>query len=155
MVLPFPSSGDLINPEVELGSPTLQADFLLFELPGKLISLSTRVSRSPQWHKLEMKHETDIKLDHFNPLFKGIQTQPLLNNTHETRYRILWWKMDKWSCKEFLTALGLLILGERMLPILVFASYWLWAKNNKKTKTKTRNKIPKTQLPFHILTALK
>ena len=32
---PFPSPGDLPNPEIEPGSPSLQADSLLFELPGK------------------------------------------------------------------------------------------------------------------------
>ena len=33
--LPFPSPGDLPNPRIEPGSPTLQADALLSELPGK------------------------------------------------------------------------------------------------------------------------
>ena len=33
--LPFPSAGDLPNPEIELGSPALQADSLLTELRGK------------------------------------------------------------------------------------------------------------------------
>ena len=32
---PFPSPGDLPNPGIELGSPTLQADSLLSEPPGK------------------------------------------------------------------------------------------------------------------------
>ena len=32
--LPFPSAGDLPSPEVELGSPTLQADALPSEPPG-------------------------------------------------------------------------------------------------------------------------
>ena len=32
--LPFPSSGDLPNPGIEPGSPTLQADALLSEPPG-------------------------------------------------------------------------------------------------------------------------
>ena len=34
--LPFPSPGDLPNPGIEPGSPTLQADGLPSELPGKL-----------------------------------------------------------------------------------------------------------------------
>jgi len=34
---PFPSSGNLLNPGIELGSPTLQADPLLSEPPGKSI----------------------------------------------------------------------------------------------------------------------
>ena len=33
--LPFPSSGDLPDPGIEPGSPTLQADTLLSEPPGK------------------------------------------------------------------------------------------------------------------------
>ena len=31
----FPSPGDLPNPGTEPGSPTLQADYLVFESPGK------------------------------------------------------------------------------------------------------------------------
>ena len=34
--LPFPSPGDLPNPGIEPGSPTLQADALPSEPPGKL-----------------------------------------------------------------------------------------------------------------------
>ena len=33
--LPFPSPGDLPNPGIELGSPTLQTDSLLSEPPGQ------------------------------------------------------------------------------------------------------------------------
>ena len=33
--LPFPSPGDLPNPEIEPGSPALQADALTSEPPGK------------------------------------------------------------------------------------------------------------------------
>ena len=35
--LPFPSPGDLPDPEIEPGSPALQADSLLTELPGNLL----------------------------------------------------------------------------------------------------------------------
>ena len=35
--LPFPSPEDLPNPEIEPGSPALQADALLSEPPGKLL----------------------------------------------------------------------------------------------------------------------
>ena len=35
--LPFPSPGDLPNPEIEPGSPTLQAGTLPSEPPGKAI----------------------------------------------------------------------------------------------------------------------
>ena len=37
---PIPSPGDLPNPGIELGSPTLQADSLPAELPGKPISFT-------------------------------------------------------------------------------------------------------------------
>ena len=50
--LPFPSPGDLPNPGIELGSPTLQADALTSEPPGKplckpvlLLLLLSRFSR--------------------------------------------------------------------------------------------------------------
>ena len=37
--LPFPSSGDLLKPEIELGSPTLQAHSLLSELQGNPMAI--------------------------------------------------------------------------------------------------------------------
>ena len=37
--LPFPSPGDLPNPGIEPGSPTLEADALTSEPPGKPINL--------------------------------------------------------------------------------------------------------------------
>ena len=39
--LPFPSPGDLPNPEVESGSPASQADALPSEPPGKLMKALT------------------------------------------------------------------------------------------------------------------
>ena len=41
--LPFPSPGDLPNPGIEPGSPALQADSLLTELPGKPVKLLSHV----------------------------------------------------------------------------------------------------------------
>ena len=35
--LPCPSPGDLLDPGIEPKSPALQADYLLFQLPGKPI----------------------------------------------------------------------------------------------------------------------
>ena len=44
---PFPSSGDLSNPGIEPGSPTLQADSLLSETSGKPdIPLKVSVNKS-------------------------------------------------------------------------------------------------------------
>ena len=39
---PFPSPGDLPNPEIKPGSPELQADSLLSEPPGKLLISTQR-----------------------------------------------------------------------------------------------------------------
>ena len=41
--LPFPTSGDLPDPGIEPGFPALQADFLLSELPEKLIDNKERI----------------------------------------------------------------------------------------------------------------
>ena len=41
--LPFPSPGDLPNPEIEPGSPALQADALSSEPPGKACALRTEL----------------------------------------------------------------------------------------------------------------
>ena len=42
--LPFPSPMDLPDPGIELGSPELQADSLLTELPGKpLINIQNTI----------------------------------------------------------------------------------------------------------------
>ena len=46
--LPFPSPGDPPNPEIEPGSPALQADSLLSESPGK----------SQTWYKLTYPIQT-------------------------------------------------------------------------------------------------
>ena len=42
--LPFPSPGDLPNPRIEPGSPALQADSLLSELPDQQLLNSERPS---------------------------------------------------------------------------------------------------------------
>ena len=53
--LPFPSPGDPPDPEIEPGSPTLQADSLLFELPGK-----PRECQSGYQKNLYMERLTDF-----------------------------------------------------------------------------------------------
>ena len=52
--LPFPSAGDLPDPGIEPGSPTLQADALPSEPPGKTQSTSCKMSA---WmnHKVESR----------------------------------------------------------------------------------------------------
>ena len=42
--LPFPSPGDLLNPGIKPGSPTLQADSLPFEPPGKFQAIQEFLS---------------------------------------------------------------------------------------------------------------
>ena len=46
--LPFPSPGDLPDPEIEPMSPALEADALTSEPPGKQSSLYTRVFPTPR-----------------------------------------------------------------------------------------------------------
>ena len=43
--LPFPPPGDLPDPEMELRSPALQADALLYEPPGKPFLA--------EWHRID------------------------------------------------------------------------------------------------------
>ena len=50
--LPFPSPGDLPNPGIEPGSPTLQADALLSEPPGKTHELHITVERQDELSEL-------------------------------------------------------------------------------------------------------
>ena len=50
--LPFPSPGDLSNPGIELGSPTLQADTLPSEPPGKSTHIFLRRTPSVLLGKL-------------------------------------------------------------------------------------------------------
>ena len=45
--LSFPSPGDLTNPEMEPGSPTLQADFLPSEPPGNPKNVKCIINGSP------------------------------------------------------------------------------------------------------------
>ena len=51
--LPFPSPGDLPDPGIEPGSPTLQADALLSEPPGKprsiILQLKKRIFELGYW----------------------------------------------------------------------------------------------------------
>ena len=58
---PFPSPGDLPGPGIEPGSPTLQADALLCEPPGKPEELYKKDHNDPDNHDGVITHlETDI-----------------------------------------------------------------------------------------------
>ena len=48
--LPFPSPGDLPDPGIELGSPALQADSLLAELPGEARDLHKAIIITIVWY---------------------------------------------------------------------------------------------------------
>ena len=61
--LPFPSLGDLPNPEIEPWSPALQADSLSTELPGKLIHVDVW-QKAPQYCKV-----TILQLNTFKKIF--------------------------------------------------------------------------------------
>ena len=50
--LPFPSPGDLPNPDIEPGSPALQADSLPSESPGKL---NKQLSINNHYNKREIE----------------------------------------------------------------------------------------------------
>ena len=50
--MPFPSPGDLPDPGIEPGSPTLQADALLSEPPGKpLVDLTEAEDIKKRWQE--------------------------------------------------------------------------------------------------------
>ena len=57
----FPSPGDLPNPGIEPGSPTLQADALLSEPPGKPIADEDRC-KNPQQNFSKQNSATHQKL---------------------------------------------------------------------------------------------
>jgi len=52
--LPFPSPGDLPDPGIELGSPSLQADALPSEPPGKPLELEDRTIEITQSGKQKL-----------------------------------------------------------------------------------------------------
>ena len=64
--LPFPSPGDLPNPGMAPGSPTLQADALPSEPPGKPVDMSKFLNQK-------------VKEESFIPFFSqtGLQSQAL------------------------------------------------------------------------------
>ena len=53
---PFPSSGDLPNPGIEPKSPALRADSLPAELPGKPLTIKTRVKISQFSNTFKVMH---------------------------------------------------------------------------------------------------
>ena len=64
--LPFPSPGDLPNPGIEPGSPTLYADALPSELPGKSL-----VKKNPPANAGDLR---DVGLSREDPLEEAMAT---------------------------------------------------------------------------------
>ena len=54
--LPFPSSRDLPDPEIEPGSPALQADSLRTEPPGKVLLLLIQSTLQPSYEGVNIIH---------------------------------------------------------------------------------------------------
>ena len=55
--LPFPSSGDLPDPQIEPGSPALQADSLPSESPGKLCLAWSPITAGSFWKLCSVQGE--------------------------------------------------------------------------------------------------
>ena len=58
--LPFPSPGDLPNPGIEPGSPTLQADTLLSEPPGRWATRKWRWSKGTHFQFIRWPSPGDL-----------------------------------------------------------------------------------------------
>ena len=59
--LPFPSPGDLPNPEIEAGLPALQADSLQSEPPGK--PMQYRISKIMVYHRSKSNIKKNVRVD--------------------------------------------------------------------------------------------
>ena len=76
--LPFPSPGDLPNPEIEPKSPALEADALTSKPPGKKNGMDESICRA----RIEMQI---LSLGREHPLEKGMATYSSI-----LAWRILW-----------------------------------------------------------------
>ena len=59
--LPFPSPGDLPDPGIKARSPTLQADALLSEPPGKPLEEPEEVNRYPGTGGMESPEQNEYR----------------------------------------------------------------------------------------------
>ena len=73
--LPFPSPGDLPNPGIEPRSPTLQADALTSEPPGKTKDKGTKVKVKVKLLSLVRLFETPWTVAHQAPPSMGFSKQ--------------------------------------------------------------------------------
>ena len=75
--LPLPSPGDLPDPGIEFGSPTLQADPLPTEPPGQSKEQRPTASYCFQTHTSHITHtNTRTTTIHLNTIFKNEKTNP-------------------------------------------------------------------------------
>ena len=90
--LPFPSPGDLPNPGFELGSPTLQADSLPSEPPGKpLNTLERMIIVEKEW-KVKIRSggfwSFKQRIWNFDKWWNVTATE----NNHDSHLeKLLWW----------------------------------------------------------------
>ena len=99
-MLPFPSPGDLPNPGIEPGSPTLQADALLSEPPGKPIADEDRC-KNPQQNFSKQNSATHQKLidqgqvefipgmQGFFNVCKSVSMIPYINKLNDKNHMII------------------------------------------------------------------
>ena len=73
--LPFPSPGDLPNPGIEPRSPTLQADALISEPPGKTKDKGTKVKLKVKLLSRVRLFETPLTVAHQAPPSMGFSKQ--------------------------------------------------------------------------------
>ena len=85
--LPFPSPGDLPNPGIEPGSPTMEADALTSEPAGKPYSFYTTSSK-PQTQK---KHNTLFMSSHLcdRELIQEIEREGITLNNSMSEHRAI------------------------------------------------------------------
>ena len=77
--LPFPSSGDLPDPGIKPGSPTLQADALLSEPPENQPYMHSTSCEMPDW----MKHKPESRLLGEISITADMQMTPLMAESKE------------------------------------------------------------------------
>ena len=66
--LPFPSPGDLPDPEIQLTSPALSGRFFTTEPPWKPITVILNILKRSYW---KFKNELEKKCCNINPLFSA------------------------------------------------------------------------------------
>ena len=96
--LPFPSPGDLPDPGIEPRSPTLEADALTYEPPGKPWNAKVRKSRNT-WSNskfgLRVQNEAGQRLTEFCQENALVIANTLIQTTQEMTLHITRWSILK------------------------------------------------------------